>query len=106
MVPRVICLTLPKVAQCKMTWALLGANALLAIALLLFVREARQEWSLARVGRERTEARLSTLEERVSECDARLEKYFRQLRGMQEQMGWSDDHAWTKVLKPWPPKKQ
>jgi hypothetical protein len=81
-----------------MTLALIGANALLALALLLFVRESRREWAIQRTNREQVEHRFVDHERRLTNGEIRLDNYFRQLRAMQEQIGWTDDRAHTRVI--------
>jgi hypothetical protein len=90
-----------------MTLALIGANTLLALALLLFVRESRREWAIQRSNQEQAEHRFKDSrsrdddqERRLTNGEIRLDNYLRQLRSMQEQIGWSDDRAHTRVIQP------
>jgi hypothetical protein len=80
-------------------------NILLAAALLVHVREARRTWEEQRLARGRIEQRLDDHQtqldnhaDRLTSVESRLGSYFRQLRSMQQEMGWHDEHAWTRKL--------
>lgn len=90
-----------------MTYVLLGSNMLLAVALLLFVREARGRWASIDLGRELVAAeqrdqntRLDAVEPRVTNCEIRLDAYHQQFKRLIDDLGWTDDKAWTRVLTP------
>jgi hypothetical protein len=86
-------------------WIVFCANILLALGMLMFVRESRSFWREERESRAKIEARLETAEKVVEESRRELLRHdqvqgnlWRTVRAMQEQIGWSDDHAWTRAM--------